>query len=104
MKIDLNDGNQFTLDGVRRLIASCDDSENRQLCVSMGGVARICKTGEPWNDVSFKLASWGAGMDYCGVDASLDDEWVSIVYFSLKANWPKPVSKVIDFYLSSWEK
>ena len=41
MQIGLKDPSQLTLDNVRALIASKDDSEHRQLRVSKSGIAYL---------------------------------------------------------------
>ena len=41
MQIDLNNSSDFTLENVAKLIASKDDSEHRQLRVTLAGKAYI---------------------------------------------------------------
>lgn len=100
MQIDLNNQNQFTLNGVRALIASTDDSQNRQLRVTNDGIAFLSNiVGNISTDnLAFRFETWDAGNDYVGSTASQDIEWVSRVYEALKKNWPNPKSSYIDNY------
>lgn len=99
MQLDLNDPDAFTLDGVRGLIASKDDSENRQLRVTKGGMAFLAdQVGATDIDgLAFRFETWDRGNGYCGPKAAADEAWVKKVYQDLKENWPNPKSSYIDF-------
>jgi hypothetical protein len=96
--LDLNDPVQFTIDGVRKLIASKDDSQNRQLRVSKDGKAFISEQvgGDDIEDLAFRFETWIRGNGYSGTAAANDDKWVSRVYDALKKNWPNPTDTFID--------
>jgi len=100
MFINLNKPEEFTLEAMQQLIASKNDSENRQLRVSKEGKAFISdKVGhEDIEDLAFRLETWDAESDYVGNDASLDEKWVKRIYDCLKKNWPKPTEAYIDIY------
>ncbi len=100
MTIDLNDPLDFTVDSVRKLIASGDDSSNSQLRVSKVGIASLSNiVGADQNDdLAFRLETWIAGNDYVGEAASQDEEWVDRVHDVLKDNWPNPTSTCIDLF------
>jgi len=97
MQIDLNDPQALTLDAVRELLASKDDSHNRQLRVTKDGIAYLSdKVGaDDIANLAFRFETWDAGNSYCGADAALDGTWVKQVYDDLKANWPSPKSTYI---------
>lgn len=100
MKLDLNDPAQFTLAGVKALIASKDDSRHRQLRVKKDGIAYLSDTvgNEDTDDLAFRFETWDAGNDYVGNAASEDEAWVSRVYEALRKNWPKPTSSYLDYF------
>lgn len=99
IQLDLNDPDAFTLDGVRNLIASKDDSENRQLRVTKGGMAFLSDQvgATDINGLACRSETWDAGNGYCGPEAAANAAWIERVYQGLKGNWPKPKSSCIDF-------
>ena len=98
--MDLNDSNQFTINGVKTLIASKDDSSHRQLRVGTNGVAFLSDDVGYRNvvNIAFRLETWCAENGYSGQKASNDIEWVTRIYNCLKKNWPDPTSTYIDIY------
>ncbi len=100
MKIDLNDPVQFTRDNVKRLIASKDDSINRQLRVNSSGIAFLSdEIGNINTDgLSFRLETWLAGNGYVGENAANDDSWVNRIFICLQKNWPHPTDTLIDSF------
>lgn len=100
MTIDLKDESQFTLERVRDLIASKNDSKSYQLRVTKSGSAFLSDaTGNrDIENLSFRLETWQAGNDYVGIAASKDESWVRRIYECLKKNWPNPSSSYIDIY------
>jgi hypothetical protein len=99
MQIDLNDPAALTIEAVRGLLASKDDSQDRQLRVSNDGIVYLSDTvgNEDIDNLAFRLETWDAGNSYCGAAAAADDKWVNEVFKNLKKNWPNPKSKYIDF-------
>lgn len=100
MEIDLNDPSEFTLENVRRLIASKDDSKHRQLRITKKGKAFIsddvgCDNLE---ELAFRFETMDAGNGYVGIEASKDSEYVNRIYKALKKNWPNPEDEYIDFF------
>lgn len=98
MEIDLSVPGALTMDAVRRLIASKDDSQDRQLRVTTSGKVFISDEIGNINlsGILFRLETWIQGNGYCGVDAAKDDKWVEIVLEDLDRNWPNPSSSFID--------
>jgi hypothetical protein len=98
MEIDLSVPGALTLDAVRRLIASKDDSKNRQLRVATSGKAFISDDIGNINlsEILFRLETWIQENGYCGVEAAQDDKWVETVFNDLAQNWPNPSSNFID--------
>jgi hypothetical protein len=97
MIIDLNNINQLTEENVKKLIASKDDSMDRQLRVSKEGIAFISEVvaADDIYNLAFRFDTWDSGNSYFGISASEDEEWVRKVFLSLKANWPNPSSTQI---------
>lgn len=100
MQIDLNDSQQFTLEQVRRLIASGNDSVHNQLRVNRAGVAWLSTVvgGVETSGLLFRLETWAAGAGYVGPDAAQDEAWVLQVFKALQSNWPTPRDAYIDLY------
>lgn len=99
MQIDLK--KEFTMEDVRKLIGSVDDSEHRQLRITKEGIAGIeeIKRDEQ-NDYSNLLCRfeiWAQGNGYTGQEAAKDDKWVKRVYDDLKENYPEPKDSYIDW-------
>lgn len=100
MKIDLNDPAQFTLDNVKKLIASKDDSVPRQLRVNSLGIASLSDEIGNINidGLAFRLETWLEGNGYVGEEAANDDSWVSRIFKCLQKNWPNPTDTFIDSF------
>ena len=98
MQIQLNDPNQFTLENVRKLIASGDDSTHTQLRVTKNGIAYLSDIvgAEDIDGLAFRLETLLAGSDDVGQNAAKDDHWVKKIFECLQSNWPKPTSSYID--------
>ena len=88
-----------TLDEVRALLASKDDSVARQLRVTKFGRAFLSdKVGaDDIGDLAFRFETWDAGNGYCGVEAASDERWVRSVHRDLHENWPNPKDSYIDW-------
>lgn len=99
MIIDLKDSKSFTLESVKELIASRDDTKNCQLRVSNSGIAYLSDDygNQNLHDVRFRFETWVAGNGYCGLNAANDKNWVEEVYKDLKENWPNPKDSFIDW-------
>lgn len=99
VKIDLKNPFDFTEENVGRLLASRDDSEHSQLCVTRDGFAFIRgRSKEDVDSLLFRLESWVAGNGYVGPEAADDPEWRKRIFNVLKSNWPKPSSSYIDVF------
>jgi hypothetical protein len=98
--LNLNDPMQFTPAGVKDLIASKDDSEDRQLRVTKEGIAYLSDSvgADDIDDILFRFETWDEKNNYIGVKASNDTEWVSRIYEALRKNFPTPTKRYIDDY------
>jgi hypothetical protein len=94
MKLNLYDPNEFTKDGVRRLLASKTGKESSrglyQLRVTKDGIAYIeHDDGEyqkdVWENHALVFSWWRSS--YVGNDAANDNEWVTYVYNTLTFWW-----------------
>lgn len=99
MKIDLKNSENLTYTNVKELIASKDDSVNRQLRISNDGFAYISDDCGFKNleNVLCRFETWSAGNGYCGIDASNDSRYVKEVLMNLKENYPEPKNSYIDY-------
>lgn len=98
--IDLTVPGALSLESVRRLLASGDDSSHTQLRVSGAGIASLSKTvgSSNINGLAFRLETWAAGGGYVGLAAVADESWVETVHRVLANNWPNPSSTFIDSF------
>jgi hypothetical protein len=99
MNLNLNDPNEFTIDGVRRLLASKTGSEPAdeypgiyQLRVTKNGIAYIKHNWQPPTDSDEQnhavlFETWHRS--YVGKDAANTDWWVNHVYNMLKRWWDR---------------
>jgi hypothetical protein len=99
VQIDLKDPNALSLENVRKLLASKDDSRHRQLRVTSDGIAFISDDIGNLNldGILFRFETWFAGNGYCGPEAAADDAYVREIYEDLKTNWPNPKDSYIDY-------
>lgn len=97
-KLDLNNPGEFTVDGVRKLIASVDDSVDRQLRVTRDGYAVITGHDGPEEMEGYVLRTetWDAGNGNSGLLASQEASRIENIYRELKRNWPNPKISVLD--------
>jgi len=81
-KLNLNDPEQFTIEGVRKLIASVDNSADRQLRITLDGYAVITDHDGP-EDMEFYVArsgTWEADNGNCGEIAALDTDRMEYIH------------------------
>ena len=99
MQIDLSNPSALTIEAVRQLIASKDDSQNRQLRVTKSGIAYLSDEvgADNIQNLAFRFETWISGNGYCGHQAASNNDWVREVFDDLSANWPNPKSEYIDF-------
>ncbi|WPR76019.1 hypothetical protein [Algoriphagus sp. NG3] len=92
MKINLNDPKEFTVENVRTLIASEDDTVHTQFRVTKDGFLFLSQDVGNRNleGIVFRLETNGAFNGYVGENASMDDSWVTRVFNVVNENWPKP--------------
>lgn len=100
MMLNLNNPDELTLDGVRELIASKDDSRHRQLRVTKDGMAYLSDMvgNADTEGLAFRFETWDGGNDYVGLAASQDEAWIGRIFAALKNNWPNPTDTYLDNY------
>ncbi|SIO66910.1 hypothetical protein SAMN05443247_11527 [Bradyrhizobium erythrophlei] len=98
--INLNKPETFTIETVRELIASKDDSQRRQLRVSEDGVVYLSDAigNLELDGVRFALTTWLEGNDYVGAAAAKDDKWVKSVHDTVEMHWNKGTRGVTEDY------
>jgi hypothetical protein len=87
--IDLTKPGSPTLEEVRELITSKDDSIHRQIRVSEEGHVYLSDDIGFTNleGVLFRLPTLCAGNDYVGKRAAEDEDWIRRVRNALEKNW-----------------
>lgn len=100
MQMDLNDPDDFTLENLRKVIASKDDSADRQLRITTDGIAYLSDdvAAENLDGLLFRFETWNKGNDYVGPAAAADDNHVLGVFAAMVENWPKPKCRHLDRY------
>lgn len=100
MELDLNTEENLTIENVAKLLASKDDSQDRQLRVTSDGVAYLSdEVGNiNTNGLLFRLETWDAGNGYVGAEAAKDEKWVKRIYECLSKQFPTPQSTYIDIF------
>ena len=100
MKIDLNNPKDFTIDNLRKLIASEDDSVHTQFRVTNDGFLFLSKEvgNKSLEGIKFRLETNGAYNGYVGKEAAGNDSWVNRIYTVINKNWPRPISSYIDTF------
>lgn len=84
--INLNIPSNITTENVALLLASKDDSKNRQIRVSKEGIATLSNDcgNKNTEGVIFRIETFCAGNGYTGVEAAKDDHWVGKITKCLK--------------------
>lgn len=100
MKINLNNPTDFTINNLRKLIASEDDTVHTQFRVTNDGYLVLSRKvgNQDLDGIKFRLETNGAHNGYVGIEASQNDEWVNRIYNVIKENWPDPMSSYIDTF------
>ncbi|WP_172264599.1 hypothetical protein [Caulobacter sp. RHG1] len=96
--LDLNSA--FTTQDVANLLASKDDSEDRQIRVDTAGIAYLSDEVGALNltGVAFRFETFDAGGRHTGPEAAADANFVARIEAALRANWPKPTSTYLELY------
>lgn len=95
MEINLNNQKEFTIENVKALIASGDDSINTQFRVTDDGLLFISEVvgNKELDGILFRFETNVAG--HVGEGASKNNLWVERIFTALTDNWPNPTSKLI---------
>jgi hypothetical protein len=97
MRINLNNTGEFTIESLKKLIASGDDSVKTQFRVTNDGFLFISKVVGDMevDDIKFFYDTNGIGNGFVGKKASEDEDWLNLIFNSVNENWPNPSSKHI---------
>ena len=100
MRINLNDPKDFTIENLRKLIATEDDSVHTQFRVTADEFLFLSRKvgNQSTEGLAFRLVTHSRGNGYVGKEASQDDEWVNKVYDVIQKNWPSPNDTFVDVY------
>ncbi len=98
MQIDLNDPNALTIESVRALIASKDDTKPHQIRVSERGMLYLSDDVGNQNlaGVKFRFETLIAGNNFIGASAAKDDAWIRRVFLAVRDNWNRGATGLID--------
>ena len=101
MRIYFNHPSELSLDTVRGLFASKDDSAHRKIRVSENREAYLSDLvgNDALNGVALLLDTYPAGSYQVGEKASRDDSLVQRIFIVLNSNWPNPKHAYFDFLL-----
>jgi hypothetical protein len=99
MRLNVKNIDEFTVENFARLLASKDDTQNRQLRVSKSGDLYISDLvgNLELDDVKFAFETWMQGNDYCGPHAAADVKYVADEYAMVKTAWDKGLTGIIDY-------
>jgi hypothetical protein len=100
MRIDIKNPKEFTIENLKKLIASGDDSVNTQFRVTNDGFLFISENvgNKELDGILFRLETNIMGNGYVGQTASENENWVSRIYNVVNENWPDANSSYIDVY------
>lgn len=100
MRINLNDPNDFTIENVKKLIASHDDSVHTQFRVTTNGYLFLSEVvgNQQLDGILFRLETNSSYNGYVGEKGANNESWVKRVYEAIKKNWPHPISSYIDSF------
>ena len=85
-----------------QLIAEGDDQFDNQIRVTNDGyiyLSRGIVGAENLDGIAFRLESFDAGNDYVGIEASKDEEHVTLMYRAIKDNWKSDQRRT---YIDDW--
>ena len=100
MRINLNVPSEFTIENLRKLIASEDDTVSTQFRVTEDGYLFLSKKvgNQSLSGIVFRLETNCATNGYVGIKASQNTNWVNRIYKVIKHNWPNPESDYTDVF------
>ncbi|MEQ6168994.1 hypothetical protein AAOE16_17475 [Ekhidna sp. MALMAid0563] len=100
MRVDIKDDKEFTIDSVRELTKTVDDSETTQFRVTTDGflILENIDHNKEHVGILFRLEPNGAYNGYAGPKAAADNSWIQRIYNVVRKNWPNPESPYIDIF------
>ena len=100
MRINLNDPKDFTIENVRKLIASHDDTVHTQFRVTKDGYLFLSEYVGYQNldGILFRLETNSSYNGYVGQKGAANERWVKRIYEAVRKNWPHPSSSYIGYF------
>jgi hypothetical protein len=98
MPINMNNPETFTIEAVRELIASKDDSRSRQIRISEAGDVYLSdSTGfNNLDGVRARFCTFSHGTDHVGAAAAQDPVWVGRVFRAIRKHWDAGTTGYIE--------
>ena len=94
--------NSMTINDLRELIASGDDSHNNQIRVTDNGEVFLSQDIVDSNgleDIAFRFETFSKNSKYVGAEAAHDDVFLSRIFSVLKFNW---MHNCPNSYIDEW--
>jgi hypothetical protein len=100
MRINLNNPESFTIESLKKLIKSEDDSVNTQFRITEDGYLFLSTIvgNQEIEGLKFRLETNIMGNGYVGENAAKNENWVKTVFDVINENWPNPTSTFIDSF------
>lgn len=100
MRINLNQPNNFSIDNLKLLMKSEDDTVHTQFRVTKDGYLFLSKDvgNKNLENILFRLETNIMGNGYVGHEAIENSDWVKRIYKAINDNWPNPTSTYIDTF------
>ncbi|MBK9482245.1 MAG: hypothetical protein IPO02_09785 [Bacteroidetes bacterium] len=100
MRINLADPAEFTLENIKKLIASEDDSVHTQFRVTSDNYLFLSKSvgNRDLEGIKFRIETNAAYNGYVGEEAASNNEWVPRIYNVIKKNWENPFLSYSDTF------
>lgn len=98
MEIDLNNPNDFSIDSLKKLVASKESTKPTQFRVTKNGILFLSEIvgNKELSNIKFRLETNASGTDYVGKIASQNELWVNRLFKVINENWPIPSASYID--------
>lgn len=96
--INMNQRETLSRESIASLLASKDDSLDRQVRVMENGDVVLSDVvgSQGLDGVRFRLETLSAGNDYVGEAAAKDANWVNRIYHAVFENWDSNARGYID--------
>lgn len=99
LRLNVNDPREFTIENLKKVIASVDDRYHSQYQVTEDGYFIVSREySHNGKGIAFWFDTNSAWCGYAGVKAARKELWVNRIYDAVKKHWPNPKSKHIDVF------